>query len=409
MISNSLSFSIHNQSLAPSFSVPELDVYQSQKNIQVVSVNQDPLFFETDAKVSAHAKTEEEAHNAFFNLRLALAFGQVNSSPSYFPGAVIPGPGGSACSEFNRGNLLYDQFVHVLSFDDEMLSRLLDEKTVAPTSLFCRETTSAEDWQWQHVIEPKLYFIHQCTRPDNQQKITRQADSQTRALAALSSKACELLTEATEQYFSDQSLIALLTLISQAWFSPVSGIAPITWDSAALAVCRQVMSKHIEQIDKTNILPVLFEVEAMTSHVSLDEKRESFARGVFARQLYRRCPGTNNQHQGHRVLRTRKTLRRSDKSIQSRLRSSNHQRIWSRRRRQSPPHCSLCLEYSQVLPGSGLVPRKRRLPKTRSRLCRRCAKWLAQRRHKHKPRFAASSVESPGLLFAPPGLESETE
>ncbi|MBU6450680.1 MAG: hypothetical protein KGS72_02800 [Cyanobacteria bacterium REEB67] len=308
MIKHMLNFSVHNQSLAPSYSVPELDQYQSQKNIQVVSANKDPLFFGRDCINQGDCLNADgaAAHRQFFALRLqtALAYSansgkaeQRADCPTYFPGAVIPSAGGAHCKEFERGNLLFDQFQHLLSFDSEMLtrisaypSRLMAGQTVLadpPLSrLFCQEANWAEPWLWQYIEAPKLYFVHQAPAeagPELQDRLA--AEKCATALGALHSACENLLTRSVEAKYSDATLTALFALISNAWFSPSSGIAPVSWDSSALAEARLMLERQIDQekaVNAENLLPFLFELEAIVSHVSLGERRESFASGVFA-------------------------------------------------------------------------------------------------------------------------------
>jgi hypothetical protein len=319
MIKNSLNFAVHNHSLAPSYSVPELEQYQNQKNIQVVSTNQDPLFFGNNEQSDSKIEVGVAAHRLFFTLRLeeAIACRQAADSnseqsaaacPTYFPGAVIPSAGGAHCKEFERGNLLFDQFKYLLSFDQEMLSRIGSygssdctswnaPAAPLPSRLFCQEANWSDPWLWQYLDAPRLYFIHQApgvagvdlpvarlTTEESASDAVVIAQRAT-AIGALAQACSALLARSVKENYSDESLTSLLALISNAWFNPSSGIAPVSWDSTALAEARLMLERYVGQeaaINADNILPFLFELEAMVSHISLGEKRESFARGVFA-------------------------------------------------------------------------------------------------------------------------------
>lgn len=284
-----LTFFVHNHNLAPSYSVPALDAYQAQKNIQVVSnSNPEPgsLTFGNERAADSGRANTSPTSEAFFAMRLHMALELPTvSTPSYFPGSLIPGPGGATCAEVARGNLLFEQFQHMLAFDGESLSRISQlangiKTTAAPSRLHSRPGANSEAWLWQFVERPKLYTLHKKPLPDSHATI-----SEAQALAIFGATATELLQAATEGRFDEPSVTQLLTLISAAWFVPSSGIAPVTWGPSAIDKTRAALLKHQRAITDQNILPFLFELEAMASHISLSEEREgrrSFARGVFA-------------------------------------------------------------------------------------------------------------------------------
>ena len=300
MTNSNLTFLVHNHNLAPSYSVPALEAYQSQKNIQVVSnmqtiTNSDALCFGKE-KSPKSADEMLAGKSAFFNMRLEMALGlksdsERDNAPSYFPGAIIPGPGGAACSEVTRGNLLFDQFQYLLTFDSEMRERLVSyqntkEGTVkskspnGPSRLFCREQSSNEAWLWHHVPAPQLYFLHQASGTQTTGNISTEA-----ALKSLVDAAASLFVISSADDFSSAGVFDILSLISNAWFNPHSNIAPVTWGETALKAASHSLRQHKAAITNDNLLPFLFELEAMASHISLGEERsdrQSFARGVFA-------------------------------------------------------------------------------------------------------------------------------
>lgn len=288
MTSHHLPFLVHNQSLAPSYSVPALDVYQSQKNIHVVS-NGDALCFGKESPQPACRTSMSTSQATFFAMRLEMALGlPTHSSPSYFPGAVIPGPGGAGCTEVERGNLLFDQFKFVLDFDLDMLDRIAggadQDKQTAPSKLFCREESSAEPWLWQHIEAPRLYFLHQAGE-DTGAEAPLAAERKEAALTTFDLSARVLMARAKAADFSPAATATLLSFIADAWFRPASGIAPISWGPRSIERTAGALRRYESRITEGNLLPFLFELEAMASHISLAEEsgeRESFARGVFA-------------------------------------------------------------------------------------------------------------------------------
>ena len=279
--------------------MPALDVYQSQKNIQVVS-NADPLCFGKENPQPACQASMTASQAKFFGLRIEMALGLATEArPSYFPGAVIPGPGGASCSEVERGNLLFDQFKFVLAFDPEMQARISGPQHAGhsgqgsqtsqsaqagrpdQSKLFCREEAGGEPWLWQYIEAPRLYFLYQATAPV-EESADRNINS---ALAVFADAAQTNYNSAAAEDFSAAVTAKLLAFISDAWFRPSSGMAPVSWGEQSIERAAQALRQYQPHVKASNLLPFLFEVEAMASHVSLAEEssvRESFARGVFA-------------------------------------------------------------------------------------------------------------------------------
>lgn len=275
MINNdNLRFSIHNHHLAPSYSVPVVDLYQSEKNIQVVSGSIGMAGGEPDRHIDS---------GTFFAWRLKQALGLESASPSYFPGAVIPGPGGAACAELLRGNLLFEQFQFLLDFDGEAAERIFrlageshsefSQTEQAPPRFFSSQATGHGAWLWKYVEAPELFFLHQLDLPP------RPAAHAGLALSALAALARQKWRE-VQVGAESCALEDLLGLISRAWYSSTRGA--VVWTEGALQAVRLAVLQYRSFVDDENLLPFLFELEAMASYLSLGEKKRSFARGVFA-------------------------------------------------------------------------------------------------------------------------------
>jgi hypothetical protein len=317
MTNQDLKFFVHNQSLAPSYSVPALDAYQAQKNIHVVSksnAEDNSLTFGNERLGAPVEQKTSPTSESFFARRLETALAAAfdlaaraqseadqapesngnnisaehspsSHAPSYFPGSIIPGPGGASCNEVTRGNLLFAQFQYLLAFDGETRDRVAqladtNRSSAAPSRPFCREESSNEAWLWKYIEEPKLYSLHQAPLPQSDTTLTP-----AQALAILKKQAAGLLQTAAAKNFDEQSVLNILALVAQAWFSPSSGLSPVTWGEGAVNKSRTALVRYHKTITEQNILPFIFELEAMASHISLGEEREdrkSFARGVFA-------------------------------------------------------------------------------------------------------------------------------
>lgn len=280
MINQHLKFTVHNSTLAPSYSVPAVAQYENQKKIQVVTKS-DPLGFSVDYKHTDHHS--DAAEKSFFALRLEMALGLASAEPpSYFPGAIIPGPGGATCAEVSRGNLLFEQFKYLLKFDGEMTARLSYyskgkyQSPPRPLRLFSCEVAQQESWLWEYIDEPRLYFLHQARYPQSNRQ------DQQQALANLADVAATLLDETYREGLSAPAIRQLLSLINDAWFAPISSAKPINWSPDALAQAGRALALQKKAITRANLLPFLFELEALASHLSLSEGNASFARGVFA-------------------------------------------------------------------------------------------------------------------------------
>jgi len=318
MTDTSLTFAVHNHNLAPSYAVPLVDAYQKQKNIHIVSA---PLSAETNAPGTNPSSTNlptmrptpqrhiaDSSLHHFFHLRLQMALDNQSSPqsnantkdkdalPSYFPGAVIPGPGGVHCSEVVRGNLLFDQFKYLLQFDQEMFDRIKGltlsnnfgqiesvYPEAAPSRLFSSQAQTDEEWLWHYVKAPKLFFLYQAANNSRaKEENQKEATGSIQVLKSFSRIAQALKDSAEKNNFNDQSVIKLLSFISRAWFKSTTGLSPVTWGEAALQKVRETLAQNTNAINSLNILPYLFELEAMASYLSLGEKHESFAHGVFA-------------------------------------------------------------------------------------------------------------------------------
>lgn len=283
-----LQFSINQSAL--SCSIPNLGVYQEQKKIQVVTTSQLNFGNEIAATKIQDPDLASETHAStlFYKLRLeaALIHGASQAKiapPSYFPGPIIPGPGGPHCHEVNRGNLLFDQFKHLLSFDAKTSSRLIDTKnSFEPTSLFATQAQAPEAWAWTEIAEPQLSFLHQVGIEENQPSLPTQQD----ALEALQTQAQSLFEQAKSDNFALASIKALLSVIRRAWHQSILNAAKTTAQAETVSELALVQAAHFlrhnqDQISD-NLLYVLFELDAMLAYQSISNSLQTFAAGVFA-------------------------------------------------------------------------------------------------------------------------------
>jgi hypothetical protein len=285
---DNLQFSTSETALA--CSMPNLGVYQEQKKIQVVTTSQ--LSFGTEiATAQVKDSCTTLASTLFYQLRLKAALAQGTdfateakvATPSYFPGPIIPGPGGPHCHEVNRGNLLFDQFKHLLSYDMKAANRLEQPSPAYQsnrTSLFATQAPAPEEWAWTNVEEPQLSFLHQVTETTADRPTP---NYQFDTLNALQNQAQALYSLAKLDSFSLSSVTALLRLIRQAWHQSIF-IDPAQTEAAveqALLQAAQFL-KDNQEIIGDNLLYVLFELDAMIAYQSISANLRTFASGVFA-------------------------------------------------------------------------------------------------------------------------------
>lgn len=277
-------------------SMPNLGVYQEQKKIQVVTTSQ--LNFGNEiATAQAKDVCTTLASTLFYQLRLKAALAQGTdfasetkvAMPSYFPGPIIPGPGGLHCHEVNRGNLLFDQFKHLLSYDLKAANRLqqpspayqaIKTNKTNPTSLFATQAPAPEEWAWTNVAEPQLSFLHQVMETtEDKPSPSYQFDT----LNALQNQAQTLYDLAKLDSFSLSTVTTLLRLIRQAWHQSIF-IDPAQAEAAAQPALLQAAQflKDNQEIIGDNLLYVLFELDAMIAYQSISANLHTFASGVFA-------------------------------------------------------------------------------------------------------------------------------
>ena len=274
-------------------SMPNLGVYQEQKKIQVVTTSQ--LNFGNEiATAQAKDVCTTLASTLFYQLRLKAALAQGTdfasetkvAMPSYFPGPIIPGPGGLHCHEVNRGNLLFDQFKHLLSYDLKAANRLqqaspaYQANKTNPTSLFATQAPAPEEWAWTNVAEPQLSFLHQVMETtEDKPSPSYQFDT----LNALQNQAQTLYDLAKLDSFSLSTVTTLLRLIRQAWHQSIF-IDPAQAEAAAQPALLQAAQflKDNQEIIGDNLLYVLFELDAMIAYQSISANLHTFASGVFA-------------------------------------------------------------------------------------------------------------------------------
>lgn len=280
---DNLKFSINQSALT--CSAPNLGMYQEQKKIQVVTTSQ--LNFGNEI---SHATTLSPTHKdtqasaLFYQLRLdaALAHGTEIKleAPSYFPGPIIPGPGGPHCHEVNRGNLLFDQFKHLLSFDSKANSRLLKPASeVIPTALFATPAYTLEEWAWTQISAPQLQFLHQAISEES----SISTDEQKDAVSSLQAQAHAHYLQAQLANFSPASIETLLSVVRQAWHQSILSTRSEgeTLSAQAIEQAGQWLRQNQEKIGD-NLLYVLFELDAMIAYQSISAGLHTFAAGVFA-------------------------------------------------------------------------------------------------------------------------------
>jgi len=276
---------------APACSVPSLTAYQAQKKIQVVSTSQ--LNFGNEISQNQKQQNladETQASDLFYQLRLkaALAAGsdQIAGSevPSYFPGPVIPGPGGPHCHEVNRGNLLFDQFQNLVAFDSKTISRLERMGAGTPQSvdtvLFISAAEVKEPWAWTGISAPALSFLHQTVVLDESEEAKLDADRAVAALLSLKKHVQALYKKALLQNFAPADTAEMLLSIGTAWHHSIIFDAP--QDAEPLAQAIAYLQNNQERINDGNLLYLLFELEALISYKTMSAGLQTFAAGVFA-------------------------------------------------------------------------------------------------------------------------------
>lgn len=284
-----LQFSISQSAL--SYSVPNLGLYQEQKKIQVVTTSQ--LNFGNEISATKLQDVSALASTLFYQLRLEAALAKrpktkvdsnsesATAAPSYFPGAIIPGPGGPHCHEVNRGNLLFDQFKHLLSFDRKAGVRLATAHPVPHTNLFATQAKAPEEWAWTNIAEPQLLFLHQVIEDETEKERPSQS-SQQEILSILQERALVLYQQAQLDEFSLSSVRALLTLVRRAWHQSILSESAQTETMSERALIQAAQFLKSNQKLNDNLLYVLFELDAMIAYQSISANLQTFAAGVFA-------------------------------------------------------------------------------------------------------------------------------
>ncbi len=275
---------------APTCSMPSLTAYQAQKKIQVVSTSQLNFGNEISQGEQENLAGQTQASALFYQLRLeaALAAGAsaVNSQnvPSYFPGPIIPGPGGPHCHEVNRGNLLFDQFQNLVAFDSKTIARLERiGKAVAQTvdtDLFTSPAEVKEPWAWTGISAPTLSFLHQTVVTGVDEEAKLDADRAVGALSAFKEHVQGLYQKARHNNFAQADSVAMLNTIGTAWHHSITFDAP--QDAEPLAQALAFLQENHSGITNDNLLYVLFELEALISYKTMSAGLQTFAAGVFA-------------------------------------------------------------------------------------------------------------------------------
>jgi hypothetical protein len=102
------------------------------------------------------------------------------------------------------------------------------------------------------------------------------------ALTSFKRRLQKKFRQTISQGLPSHAIAELLEIVSKAWFQSKAGQSPVTWNDKALSAARQAIVKYEQSIEEDNLLPFLFELEGMTSHITLNDNRSIFARGVFA-------------------------------------------------------------------------------------------------------------------------------
>ena len=265
-----LHFQIHDAGRGRSFSLPSVQDYQEEKRIKVVAAS--PLNFGPEADKGAGTCS----HHEFIAHRLEAALALLSNTPSYFPGQTIPGPG-SMGLEVNRGNLLIEQFRHLLNFDEKACARLLQTGNDS-YSLYSVKVPAKEVWRFNLIEKPSLSFLYQAEEP---------ARLKSPDIAA---KAYQVLkTDLIEHYAKlkadncPENLQGALKAVARAWHKE-DGRRDLS--KTALTAAYKLWQHYSEQgsVNEGNFMAFAFELEALAFHQTAKEKLGllSFAGGVFA-------------------------------------------------------------------------------------------------------------------------------
>jgi hypothetical protein len=267
-----------------------MDEYQNQKNIRVISSQSDAGRLTHDLNKHLAAGRQAVGQDSFFRLRLKYSLGlAAKSAPSYYPGALIPGPGGPACHEIDRGNLLFDQFLFLLQFDDALAERLCNQtqlecknrRTTKATGrkLTTRKVPPGDPWLWPLIEEPGLRFVDDGCAVLPVVSHAVPAGDRHLAVDNLSARTAYLFDLSRQSKFTVGSVEELLATIADAWFIPAGGHH--RWSLEALSGARTALIQYEPAVTKKNLLPFLFELEAMASQASFCHNRTSIAQGIF--------------------------------------------------------------------------------------------------------------------------------
>lgn len=265
-----LDFMVHDKIRGLACSLPSIGAYQEQKQIKVVTSA--PLNFG-----QASMEAQVETSSVFFAMRLKAALKLDTAElPSYFPGKTIPGQGGANCHEVSRGNLLFEQFCYMLSFDDKARTRLLDKS--ASYSLYSISIKSDEPWSWSNIDKPQLSFLYQAHEKQSQHTEENLLETAIKALELAIVKSLSLY----DSYGELEDLESTIFEIKKAWYQ--GQVNQPHYTSKALIAIAQLYESHRAQLTAHNLLPFMFELESIASQIAQSEtlNLHSFAAGVFA-------------------------------------------------------------------------------------------------------------------------------
>ena len=276
-----------------SWSLPSVSDYQTQKNIQVVGDSQSPAHDLISS--SACGKTLAASRNAFFARRLRAAIeidSQNKDLPSYFPGHTLPSPGGLECREVFRGNIVFDQFINLLKFDERTIKRIFADKSQSnehytPSyQISAASTQGQQNWPYAAIQKPTLFFLKQI---QEQRQTQRQVESIAKAVLALDAKIKKLYKDLDQSVDLD-GLAAILSYIKNIWYQSSDRAMVTMYSNQALQAARAQLQQAAVQLNDSNLIYFLFELEAMTSYLTHSgDHQQVIAAGVFAGNYVEVC------------------------------------------------------------------------------------------------------------------------
>ncbi|MBY0358626.1 MAG: hypothetical protein K2W82_11540 [Candidatus Obscuribacterales bacterium] len=254
-----------------SFITPSIDSYEQQKKVRVVGsqARRNPVQSNWARAIgfSENATSDlsrTQKWHIYYKIRIESALNQDFSakekSVSFFPGHTIPGPGGSNCHEVYRGSLMFEQFLNLNRF----------KATAGTLNPPCTAAPSYQFWPWPQIKQPELFFVDMKTIGQESLDKPNHLNIDQHLLD---------LKAACQQLLNENAFAQVLSTIRQAWDRSEK---ETNYDIEALAAAQRIFNSYKERINNDNLLPVLFELEALTSYATYHQDSAIFATGVFS-------------------------------------------------------------------------------------------------------------------------------